>query len=55
MTEMASDIRELREQLRQCEEKKKWKVVHRSSLQSRTAPPIPRTAGTPGEALFHGG
>jgi hypothetical protein len=52
MTEMASDIRELREQLRQHEEKRKWKVVHRSSLQARTAPPIPRTAGAPGETFF---
>jgi hypothetical protein len=52
MDEMAADIRQLREQLREQEEKRRWKVVHRSSLQARTAPPIPRTAGAPGEAFF---
>jgi hypothetical protein len=52
MDEMAAEIRQLREQLRHQEEKRKWKVVHRSSLQARTAPPIPRTTGVPGETSF---
>jgi hypothetical protein len=52
MDEMATDIRQLREQLQQQEESRRWKVVHRSSVQARTTPPIPRAHGVPGEDSF---
>jgi hypothetical protein len=59
LDEIVADVKALKDQLRQQEESRQWKTVHRASLQARTAPPrVPGKPGAPvraGEKHFRGG
>jgi hypothetical protein len=48
LDEVFADVKLIKEQIRQQEENRRWKTVHRASLQARTAPPrVPGSSGAP--------
>jgi hypothetical protein len=56
LDEIVTEMKTLKEQLREQTESRRWKTTHRASLQSRTAPPrVPGSTGAPvraGENTF---
>jgi hypothetical protein len=48
LDDVIADVKAIKDQLRQQEESRRWKTVHRASLQARTAPPrVPGKSGAP--------